>query len=80
MWQRSRSRYADRTGGDLVVAREAVVASMREALVGTKTVHYGHMSEIELISDVETMKIWAEEDIVVLPDGAPFGRIDGHCH
>jgi len=42
--------------------------------------HYGHMSEIELISDVETMKIWAMEDIVVLPDGAPFGRIDGHCH
>jgi len=66
--------------GGLIIGREAVVASMRDALVGAKTVHHGHMPEIELVSEAEAKGIWAMEDIVVLPEGAPFGRIHGHGH
>ena len=66
--------------GGLIVGRETVVASMRDALVGTKTVHHGHMPEVELVSEAEARGIWAMEDIVVLPDGAPIGRIHGYGH
>ena len=66
--------------GGLIVGREVVVASMRDALVGTKTVHHGHMPEIELVSEAEARGVWAMEDIVVLPEGAPISRIHGHGH
>ena len=66
--------------GGLITGREAIVASMEEALLGTKTMHHGHMPEIELVGDSEASGIWAMEDIVVLPDGAPFHQLHGYGH
>jgi len=66
--------------GGLTEGRDVIVRNMEQALVGTKTVHHGHMPEIEFVSDGEAKGIWAMEDIVMLPEGAPFRMLHGHGH
>lgn len=66
--------------GGLIEGRDMIVASMAAPLTGTKTVHHGHMPEIELVSDDEARGIWAMEDIVVMPEGAPAKRLHGYGH
>jgi SnoaL-like protein len=66
--------------GGLIVGRERIVASMESALIGTKTVHHGHMPEIEFMSDEEARGIWAMEDTVMQPPSAPFKMLHGYGH
>ena len=64
----------------LTAGRDTIVPNMENSLVGTRTVHHGHMPEIELESDDEARGIWPMEDIVELPTGAPVARIHGYGH
>jgi hypothetical protein len=53
---------------DMVVnGRDAIAASVGGALVGTRTVHHGHMPEIELTGTNTARGIWAMFDYVEWP-------------
>ena len=43
-----------------------------------QSVHHGHMSEIDILSDTEAKAIWAMEDIVEFTDALMHGY--GHYH
>ncbi|MDG2003328.1 MAG: nuclear transport factor 2 family protein [Novosphingobium sp.] len=65
---------------------ESLVLDGRDALVefwGTtfstaRSVHHGHMPEIDILSDTEASGIWAMEDIIEYPDSTIQGY--GHYH
>jgi hypothetical protein len=54
-------------GGDSGGA-DAIIALIREALSAAKTVHFGHMPEIEVLSETDARGVWAMEDYVQWPD------------
>jgi uncharacterized protein (TIGR02246 family) len=50
---------------DMVVrGRDAIVDAVRDPLTGTRTVHHGHMPEIEVTGDDTATGIWAMADYV----------------
>lgn len=67
-------------GGGVATSPQAFVDSVREALAGAVTVHHGHMPELELTSDRTATGIWAMEDRIWFPDGAPISRLVGYGH
>ena len=44
------------------------------------TVHHGHMPEITLTSDTTATGIWAMEDHLWWPEGAPLKHLHGYGH
>ncbi|WP_327295154.1 MULTISPECIES: nuclear transport factor 2 family protein [unclassified Streptomyces] len=64
------------TGGD------AIAAFLSDVLTDVRTVHHGHMPEIELTGDGRATGIWAMYDYVQFPgDGLPQGFHGyGHYH
>lgn len=62
------------------IGREQVVQFIRSRgePVARKTVHHGHMPEIELDSTTTARGIWAMEDIVETPEQTYSGH--GHYH
>ena len=66
--------------GGLIIGRDVIVPAMAAALEGTVTVHHGHMPEISFAGNDVAHGIWAMEDRVQLPPGAPFGRLHGYGH
>ena len=67
-------------GGGVATSPQAFVASVRESLAGAVTVHHGHMPELELTSASSATGIWAMEDHIWFPDGAPVSRLVGYGH
>ena len=68
--------------GDMVVrGRAEIVAAVSGVLAGGRTVHHGHMPEIELTGPDTAKGIWAMFDYVDLPapDGSNFG-LQGYGH
>jgi uncharacterized protein (TIGR02246 family) len=70
--------------GDMVVdGRDEIAAAVSGALVGARTVHHGHMPEIEITGPDTARGIWAMFDHVDFggADGAPVGITGcGHYH
>lgn len=68
----------------VVDGRDAIVAAVSGALDGVRTVHHGHMPEIEITGPDTARGIWAMEDYVEFPpaaDGTRNGlRGYGHYH
>ncbi len=62
--------------------RDAIVASVSGALVGTRTVHHGHMPEIEVTGADTARGTWAMFDYVEWPSSDPADRIglQGYGH
>jgi uncharacterized protein (TIGR02246 family) len=64
--------------------RAAIVAGVSAALVGTTTVHHGHMPEIELTGRDTARGVWAMADYVEWPPGPDGARVGlqgyGHYH
>jgi acetyl esterase/lipase len=58
--------------------RDAIVRGLAEVLANARTVHQGHMPEIELLGDSEARGIWAMNDWVEQPDFTLEGW--GHYH
>ena len=56
------------------------------ALEGVRTVHHGHMGEFEILEPDRVKAIWAMQDIIRYPEGAPtpikgfdgFGHYEDH--
>jgi len=66
--------------GGLIEGRAAILKAMSSALVGTITVHHGHMGEIDILSDTEAEGIWPMRDIVLMPQGSPVRQLRGYGH
>jgi len=66
----------------VVTGREAIVESVSGALVGTQTVHHGHMPEIELTGPDTATGIWAMADYVEWPQPEGEARVglQGYGH
>jgi len=60
----------------VMVGREAILAGLRANLAGAKTIHHGHMPEIELIDETNARGIWAMFDRV----DHPRYRLTGYGH
>jgi hypothetical protein len=62
--------------------RAAVVASVSGVLEGVRTVHHGHMPEIEITGADTARGTWAMFDYVEFPQGANAARIglQGYGH
>jgi uncharacterized protein (TIGR02246 family) len=61
---------------------EAIVASVSTALAGARTVHHGHMPEIELTGPDSARGIWAMFDYVEWPpkEGGDRAGLQGYGH
>ena len=66
--------------GRVVEGADEFVASVRKAVGDVETVHHGHMPEIEITSDTTASGIWAMEDLLRFPDGAPVATLHGFGH
>ena len=66
----------------VVTGREEIVASVSGALVGTQTVHHGHMPEIELTGPDTATGTWAMADYVEWPQAEGEARVglQGYGH
>jgi hypothetical protein len=58
--------------------RDTIIAGLARVLASARTVHHGHMPEIELLSDTEARGVWAMNDWVDTPDFTLDGW--GHYH
>ncbi|MEJ7935341.1 nuclear transport factor 2 family protein [Sphingobium sp. AN558] len=63
-----------------VIGRAAIVDYVSTGIAPITSAHYGHMPEIDILSDDEATGIWAFEDILRLPAGGPFTLFRGHGH
>ena len=66
--------------GGLIEGREAILKAMSGALVGTITVHHGHMGEIDILSETDAEGIWPMRDIILMPEGSPVRQLRGYGH
>src|SRR3989449_9484850 len=70
-----------RTEGEGVTRGAAEIAAFVRGAVGdVVTVHHGHMPEIEVTSATTARGIWAMEDKLRWPEGAPIRAMHGYGH
>jgi hypothetical protein len=67
-------------GDGITRGNEAIAEFVRGAVDPVTTVHHGHMPEIALTSDTTATGIWAMEDKLRWPDGAPIRTLHGYGH
>ncbi|MGK2908272.1 MAG: nuclear transport factor 2 family protein [Sphingobium sp.] len=60
--------------------RNAIAAYVSVGINPITSAHYGHMPEIEILSEDRATGIWALADILRMPPGAPFARFYGYGH
>ncbi|HLG88607.1 MAG TPA: nuclear transport factor 2 family protein [Alphaproteobacteria bacterium] len=77
---RSEARDKSRAAEGLVIGAKAIAAAMRHAVQDLVTVHHGHMPEIEVTSPSTATGIWAMEDVLRWPEGAPMKTLRGYGH
>lgn len=63
-----------------VRGRAAITAFVRGAIDAVTTVHHGHMPEIDLVSPTAATGVWAMEDKLRWPEGAPIRSLHGYGH
>ena len=68
-----------RAGEEHAVGREAIVALISTWLDGVRTVHHGHMPEIEFLDGDRASGVWAMFDLAERP-GQPLRVGFGHYH
>jgi hypothetical protein len=67
-------------GGGVTRSVSEYMPFLREVIGDVVTVHHGHMPEIEVISPTTARGIWALEDQLWWPDGAPIRHMHGFGH
>ena len=71
----------DRTTRGGITRGAAQIAAMVRTVVGpVVTVHHGHMPEIEITSPTTARGVWAMEDKLRWPEGAPLAAMHGYGH
>ncbi len=64
----------------LVRGPQAIADFVRGSVDAVETAHHGHMSEIDVTSPTTATGVWAMEDVLRWPPGAPFGSMHGWGH
>ena len=67
-------------GGGVHDGVDAFMTMLEAALADVVTVHHGHTPEIELTSATTATGIWAMEDHLRFPPGAPISELHGYGH
>ncbi len=68
------------SAGWLLRSRAHIRGAVEAALTGVVSVHHGHMPEFTIVSPDEIRAIWAMEDIIKYPAGAPISGFHGYGH
>ena len=64
----------------VVRGRSEIAAFVRNAIDDVTTVHHGHMPEIDVVSPTRATGVWAMEDMLRWPAGAPIRSLHGYGH
>ena len=64
----------------IITGGKAMAAFVARITVGTITAHHGHMPEIDILSPTTAKGIWAMEDRLWQPPGAPARLMHGWGH
>ena len=64
----------------VIIGGKAMAAFVARITVGTTTAHHGHMPEIDVLSPSTAKGIWAMEDRLWQPPGAPARLMHGWGH
>lgn len=64
----------------LLRSRADIRGAVEAALNGVVSVHHGYMPEFTIVSSDEIRAIWAMEDIIQYPAGAPISGFRGNGH
>ncbi len=77
-----RARDGDPGADDagFIRGRWAITAFVRDAIDAVTTVHHGHMPEIDVLSPTRATGVWAMEDMLRWPEGAPIKAMHGYGH
>ena len=67
-------------GGGITHSVAEYMPFLRDAIEDVITVHHGHMPEIQLTSSTTARAIWALEDQLWWPEGAPIKYMHGFGH
>jgi hypothetical protein len=67
-------------GGGIQTDRDSFMSMLRQNIEDVTTVHHGHMPEITLTSPTTAAGIWAMEDMLRWPEGAPIKAMHGYGH
>jgi hypothetical protein len=70
----------EKEGGGIQDDRDSFMAMLVESIGDVTTVHHGHMPEITVTSPTTASGIWAMEDELRWPDGAPIKAMHGYGH
>ncbi|NKS59270.1 nuclear transport factor 2 family protein [Rhodococcus hoagii] len=68
------------TGGGVTHSVDEYMPFLRANIENVATVHHGHMPEITLTSPTTATGVWAMEDKLWWPDGAPVRSLHGYGH
>jgi hypothetical protein len=69
------------TGGTgITTGAHEIAAFVRGAVGDVITAHHGHMPEIEITSESTARGVWAMEDMLRWPEGAPIRSLHGYGH
>lgn len=86
-WDEMREVFADDVhvdmeaeGGGIQESADDFMTMLRQNIEDVVTVHHGHMPEITLTSPTTATGIWAMEDELWWPDGAPIPHLHGYGH
>jgi hypothetical protein len=67
-------------GGGITRSVAEYMPFLRENIEHVSTVHHGHMPEITFTSSTTATGIWAMEDKLWWPAGAPIAHLHGYGH
>jgi hypothetical protein len=70
----------EKEGGGIQTDRDSFMSMLRSNVEDVTTVHHGHMPEITLTSPTTGAGIWAMEDMLRWPEGAPIKAMHGYGH
>jgi hypothetical protein len=70
----------DVSGLEPITGVDGIVDYVRSGIDPIASAHYGHMPEIEILSDDRARGIWALADILRTPTGEPFRLFYGYGH
>lgn len=67
-------------GAAITTGNREIAAFVEGAVGDVTTVHHGHTPEIEITSPTTATGLWAMEDKLRWPHGAPLGSMHGYGH
>jgi SnoaL-like domain len=71
---------ANSSDDGIVRGKQEIATFVRRAIGDVTTVHHGHTPEIEIVSPTRANGVWAMEDMLRWPAGAPIRAMHGYGH